>query len=473
MNYFLLPILTFLLPEFAFAQNYTLMAPMGSILSGSPDLTTYLQGAVIVVIGIAGLLAVSMTVFCSMRLMMAQSASARSAAKECIWNAIYGLLLAIGAWIILYTINPFLLSSEVELGNVALAPLQNVSATIPQGTYQWSSGTTCTPVAGKIVSVMPPSYCSGTSPSTSGACCGYADSPFRPRTGTPTGTTGGETAPSTDPTTTLPETPITFAASTFTVNEDEGPPRMTVSRNSGDGSVSVVGVDTVTVRSCDRRQCTSRQISLVVEEPCVTNQFMTCKVLPTGSDPALPMCIPPSGLAGINGGLVTHAYKFRIVSDDGGGVIRLVGGDQKEFPPLACLNKGSCFNDNDNDDRILVCTGDSESGRECTLESGSGGGDDCEDNTIPSNIVASISSYPGDLSSTASTAYSSNRRISGYCGNGGSLGTGQISFTISTNKSGVDICTVEKERTYYLNVTTIPDFGGGDPLYSLFRDFVP
>ncbi|MDO8520787.1 MAG: pilin [bacterium] len=100
--------------------TYTLMAPFGSLLSGSLDLTTYLQGAVQVIIGLAGILAVIMLVVCGIKLMGTPSASGKSEAKECIWNAIFGVLLAIGAWILLYTINPLLLSKELELAPVVV-----------------------------------------------------------------------------------------------------------------------------------------------------------------------------------------------------------------------------------------------------------------------------------------------------------------------------------------------------------------
>ena len=96
--------------------TYTLMAPLfGEIGPGSsPSLTTYLQGAVQVIIGLAGILAVIMVVVCGIKLMGTPSASGKSEAKECIWNAIFGVLLAIGAWIILYTINPNLLTTDTR-----------------------------------------------------------------------------------------------------------------------------------------------------------------------------------------------------------------------------------------------------------------------------------------------------------------------------------------------------------------------
>lgn len=104
--------------------TYTLMAPLTGLLGvgGSPDLTTYLTGVVQIVIGVAGILAVIMMVYCGIKLMGTPSASGRTEAKECIWNAIFGVLLAVGAWVLLNTINPLLLTNELSLGDVQVAP---------------------------------------------------------------------------------------------------------------------------------------------------------------------------------------------------------------------------------------------------------------------------------------------------------------------------------------------------------------
>ncbi|OGZ17069.1 MAG: hypothetical protein A3H76_01840 [Candidatus Lloydbacteria bacterium RIFCSPLOWO2_02_FULL_54_12] len=102
--------------------TYTLKAPFGTLLTGPVELSTYLQGIVQIAIGVAGILAVIMIVVCGIKLMGTPSASGKSEAKECIWNAIFGVLLAIGAWILLYTINPLLLSKELNLANQVAPP---------------------------------------------------------------------------------------------------------------------------------------------------------------------------------------------------------------------------------------------------------------------------------------------------------------------------------------------------------------
>lgn len=102
---------------FAAAPTYQLLAPLGP-LSGSVTMTDYLSGIMQVVIGIAGILAVVMIVICGIQLLGSPSVSQKSASKECITNAILGLLLAAGSWIILNTINSDLLKSDITLGDL-------------------------------------------------------------------------------------------------------------------------------------------------------------------------------------------------------------------------------------------------------------------------------------------------------------------------------------------------------------------
>jgi len=114
-------------------STYTLIAPLGPSLTGSVTLSQYLQGMLVFIIGIAGVLAVVMIVICGIQL-MGSSVSGKSAAKECIWNAIFGLLIAIAAWAILNTINPLFLASDVVLPGVttqttASAPLPGTGST--------------------------------------------------------------------------------------------------------------------------------------------------------------------------------------------------------------------------------------------------------------------------------------------------------------------------------------------------------
>jgi len=76
----------------------------------------YLQKIFQIIIGIAGILAVLMIVICGIKYIgSGDNSGARSEAKECIWNAIFGILIAVGAWILLNTINPIILIDRLEI----------------------------------------------------------------------------------------------------------------------------------------------------------------------------------------------------------------------------------------------------------------------------------------------------------------------------------------------------------------------
>lgn len=106
-------------PYAALAQasgTYTPLAPnpllTGTLNLKGSGLEQYLTSVFQLAIGLAGVLAVIMIVVCGIKLMGGESASGKSEAKGCITNAIFGLLLAIGSWALLYTINPALVSTS-------------------------------------------------------------------------------------------------------------------------------------------------------------------------------------------------------------------------------------------------------------------------------------------------------------------------------------------------------------------------
>ena len=121
MKKFATLLLTLPFSALAAAPTYTLLAPLGP-LSGAVDLSTYLNGIMLVTIGVAGVLAVVMIVICGIQMIGSPSVSQKSASKECITNAILGLLLAAGSWIILNTINADLLKSDMNLGALPTPP---------------------------------------------------------------------------------------------------------------------------------------------------------------------------------------------------------------------------------------------------------------------------------------------------------------------------------------------------------------
>lgn len=114
--------------------EYELLVPIGT-LSGCVDLAGYLKGILETTIGIAGILAVIMIVICGIQLMAAGSVSGKSAAKDCISNAIFGVLLAIGSWLLLNTINPLLLKNTLTLTNaITLTTPASTAKTEPNPT---------------------------------------------------------------------------------------------------------------------------------------------------------------------------------------------------------------------------------------------------------------------------------------------------------------------------------------------------
>jgi hypothetical protein len=86
-----------------------------------------------------------MLVICGIKMMMSGAVSGKSEAKECVWNAIFGLLIAVAAWALLYTINPELLKNDLQLSDVPVpaplpAPAPSVAPmpTVPGWYYRYT-----------------------------------------------------------------------------------------------------------------------------------------------------------------------------------------------------------------------------------------------------------------------------------------------------------------------------------------------
>jgi hypothetical protein len=78
------------------------------------NLQTYLPGLFKFAIGLAAVMAFVMITFGGITYMTTDAINAKSAGREYIENALWGLLLVLGAWIILNTINPKILSFQLE-----------------------------------------------------------------------------------------------------------------------------------------------------------------------------------------------------------------------------------------------------------------------------------------------------------------------------------------------------------------------
>jgi len=132
---FVLSLITISVPAFA-QTDYTLLAPLP--LSGPDSGDTeetkagnYISGVFILIIGVAGGLAVIKIIFGGIKYMSSDAIGGKSDAKETIQNAIWGLLLAIGAWLILNTINPKLVELNLKIDAIPTTPDTTTVPTTP------------------------------------------------------------------------------------------------------------------------------------------------------------------------------------------------------------------------------------------------------------------------------------------------------------------------------------------------------
>lgn len=90
------------------------LAPLPGLSNATPPenrLKGFLQGLFQVLIIIAGILAVIMIVIGAITYLSTDAFSGKSEGKEMMLNAVFGLILALGGWIIINTINPNLAST--------------------------------------------------------------------------------------------------------------------------------------------------------------------------------------------------------------------------------------------------------------------------------------------------------------------------------------------------------------------------
>ena len=87
---------------------------MGEAETG-PGLGVYLQGMYKIGLGIAGILAVVMITIGGVMYMTTEAVGDKSDAKNKINNAIFGLILALSSFLLLKTINPAFIGSDLSL----------------------------------------------------------------------------------------------------------------------------------------------------------------------------------------------------------------------------------------------------------------------------------------------------------------------------------------------------------------------
>ncbi len=81
--------------------------------ANSTDLGGFLSQAFQFGLAIAAALAVVMIVWGGVEIMLSDSVMKKTDGKQRIWDAIWGLLLALFSWLILYTINPDILNFKL------------------------------------------------------------------------------------------------------------------------------------------------------------------------------------------------------------------------------------------------------------------------------------------------------------------------------------------------------------------------
>lgn len=143
------------LPE-VYQENYVPLAPLpfeGLNGGSTPDLGSYLAAIFRTGIVIAIILAVLMIVFHGIAYATTGAIQKKDDHREGVWNAIMGLLIALGAWLLLNTINPELASNlsigipEVTLDgdadSISTSPITDGQGTITAFTLPSNLGLYC------------------------------------------------------------------------------------------------------------------------------------------------------------------------------------------------------------------------------------------------------------------------------------------------------------------------------------------
>lgn len=117
--------------------------------TGDNKVGAYLNLMIKLFIGICAVLAVIMIVMGGIQYMTSELISSKEAGKERIRNAIFGLLLALGAYTLLFTINPDLLNTDLKsLENVT------VEVTLEEQIKSYSGQGTCEPITSGLCSPL-------------------------------------------------------------------------------------------------------------------------------------------------------------------------------------------------------------------------------------------------------------------------------------------------------------------------------
>ncbi|MEK7148220.1 MAG: pilin [Patescibacteria group bacterium] len=98
---------------------YKLLAPIPQLLkpgsTNSTDTASYIPGLIRLVIGLAGALAVIRIIYGGFRYISSDAFGTKSNAKGIIEGAFWGLIMALSAWLVLYTVNPNLVKINLNI----------------------------------------------------------------------------------------------------------------------------------------------------------------------------------------------------------------------------------------------------------------------------------------------------------------------------------------------------------------------
>lgn len=127
---FMAPVLT-VFAQTAADREYTVLAPLPgttikeNCVAGDPECKTtlakYLPGLFKLLVGLAAAAAVFRIVWGGFLYMSSDALQGKEDGRTMIWNSIKGLVLIIGAWLILYTINPGLLELRLNIETIEIS----------------------------------------------------------------------------------------------------------------------------------------------------------------------------------------------------------------------------------------------------------------------------------------------------------------------------------------------------------------
>jgi hypothetical protein len=150
-----------------FVEKYTLLAPIGDFTEiETNDIGKYFNRFFLLAIGLAGALAVVMIIIGGVEWMGSESVFGKTEGKKRITSAVLGLLIALGSYALLNTINPDL------LGKRGLS-IDQVSVELEEETVPWS-----TYEVGDNIEACPGGYkdvITGASPAKINVCGTIAD----------------------------------------------------------------------------------------------------------------------------------------------------------------------------------------------------------------------------------------------------------------------------------------------------------